>query len=87
MSEREGLTAHQQAILELSLETLVQNLELGFDIESIEQTPGGGYSIRPGKVKVRPPGVPVCSECDQAPCTGPTLCYGDKINYGGRRTP
>ena len=82
-----SLTKHQQAILELPVETLVRDIELGFDIETIERTEGGGYSIKPGAEKVRPPGVPVCTECDQAPCTGPTLCYGDKVNYGARLRP
>lgn len=82
------MTAHQRAVLKLPIETLVRDVELGFDLETIEETPGGGYSIQPGTKKVRPPGVPVCQECDQAPCTGPTLCYGDKINYGARlRSP
>jgi hypothetical protein len=26
--------------------------------------------------------TPACLECGQAPCTGPTLCYGDGVHYG-----
>lgn len=82
------MNAHQRAVLDLPIETLVRDVELGFDLDTIEATEGGGYSIKPSGKKVRPPGVPVCRECDQAPCTGPTLCYGDKISYGARlRSP
>ncbi len=37
--------AHERAILELPLDTLVREILLGMDINTIELTPGGGYRI------------------------------------------
>jgi hypothetical protein len=40
------LNEHQRAVLSLSLEELTHEAELGFDLNTIKITPGGGYKIR-----------------------------------------